>query len=1152
MNNISKRLLSWLCVIAMVLSFVPVMDLSDYVVITRAADEPATVTKENTDTDLTQMSEDAEYQRVLAIAEYMAEYIEKTEELPAECPLCTESVSSWTVVSGDNAEGRGGNGKHVYLTGDVNHTSGYFMTAASANKAAACLFTNGFNITSTVSGKAPIWGSTGTLNVVAMGANGKQSVIQGNGTQDEDQGTTVACNSGAKTVASNMSIINLYGGIYEKYLAEGTTESDTNVIAIHGNSGDIRMYGVTVNAGTKGSAIYINGEVSYDNCWVTMYSGKIDGSKTNDYTVDIEASHAISHMGDGDDEDYGYYAKFEMHGGEIVGGKKSAVNMQNTPSSGSKYGARGSVFNLFGGTITGGTVTGSGAAVRQSASYTVTVSGTKYTATPVFNMSGGLIQGGTVGSVGEVAEYPSDEAAQAAITTLPAVGKSTSAHAYSGNAGWGGSCYLDGEANISGGVIRGGTAIATYANKCTCTCKAGEDGEPVYTYTFEKMMRGGSGGNIYASGKMTITGGTIENGTGYLGGNIYRSGNSLTIDTNVTVQNGTATSKGGNLYTTKSTTIKGKLIGGSASSGGSVYNIATLTIKGGTIDGGTATGSGGAIYSESTLNVTSGTVKNGIAASSGGNVYSGGSKATIGASALIQNGQAKYGGNIYVSTGSVETSGKILDGKAKLRGGNIDVNSYTLTINGGVIANGELTAATGGAHWGGNIRCWNGTVIMNDGLVYGGKGAVSNKYSNNIGIMGDNATKPPQFTMTGGTVVGDIGLSAKKDSFNGTTVTISGSPKIVTIMMIENEIVKPSAGYGIKLNAGNEIDITDLNSDAIITVSASKGQVITQANENAAQRVHCFFANNSDYAVDVKADNTLYLVSAVASHVNKLGKKLSYRSNADAVADYNINDGGYLILAESAVIDKDVVVQLAGEDLTLTGSGKVYGLDSSNDDYDGYAKLTTVGEGVDVQRIATNGDKRYVAVKENDGTWGFHRVEVKLNAVSLRSAAAGLYYKATYACDETLAGCVDTLGVALGVESVPAELGSYTHKTAYTAAELLEKYKDHKVENVTSGSVFGILKETNEAAANAANLEQDIYAKAYMALKLDGETVYVTSQESAWSLLKVLEAVDQKFTGLTEGQQNAFKQNAEIWQQWLEGEFNLADKLPNTLGNTAQ
>jgi len=173
-------------------------------------------------------------------------------------------------------------------------------------------------------------------------------------------------------------------------------------------------------------------------------------------------------------------------------------------------------------------------------------------------------------------------------------------------------------------------------------------------------------------------------------------------------------------------------------------------------------------------------------------------------------------------------------------------------------------------------------------------------------------------------------------------------------------------------------------------------------------------------------------------------------------------------------------VDLAGHDLTITGSGTVYAFDSANDGYDATkcGKITapdTVTVIVDVE--APNGN-RYVAVTQ-DSVTTMHRLSMSLTTVTLNITKMGISYKAVYYCDEVLSSKVDSYGVVLSLSNMPGadfktEVELYSNQYTVAAAP----FQSGVV--CVSGTVKNIMKDTNTADINNSNGNRAIYANAYI------------------------------------------------------------------------
>ena len=280
------------------------------------------------------------------------------------------------------------------------------------------------------------------------------------------------------------------------------------------------------------------------------------------------------------------------------------------------------------------------------------------------------------------------------------------------------------------------------------------------------------------------------------------------------------------------------------------------------------------------------------------------------------------------------------------------------------------------------------------------------------------------------------------------------------------------------------------------------------------------------------------------------GEVVWHGDNADAVLAYteqNFADGAYIVLSDEETLTLaggNYYVDIAGKNLAVSGTGKLYPIDSANDDFEGFGQWTY--EDVEIARDVTFGDNRYVTITV-DGTTSTHRLEMKLKSVSLRTSAAGLYYNAQYRCDATLAEQVSAYGVILSLKDMPgAELASGDKRTVLTN---FAPNANHTV-SATSCSVFGIFKDTRTAEKNAEYGKMKIYANAYIQLNLDGAAELLVADNenvgkqagTAWSLYDVLKAIDQNWADYADDQENI----KAFFEQWYGyGMSDYADDFEN-------
>ena len=224
---------------------------------------------------------------------------------------------------------------------------------------------------------------------------------------------------------------------------------------------------------------------------------------------------------------YGYYGSVtNLYGGNLVAtGKVTAAGVIAVSHDGSDKTQPAAIFNMYGGTVSGGNTYKEGASI---------VLWNKAS----FNMCGGTVYGGTSG-------------------------------AHSGSVYVSTGCTM----NMYGGTITGGTAT-TYGGNI-----ANSGTFNMYGGTISDGTAGTHSGNMYNSGTITVYGGVITGGTATTnGGNIYNY-KTMTIH-DALISGGTANGgKGGNIYTPggKLTMYGGTVTAGKApvqlgENGAAVYN----------------------------------------------------------------------------------------------------------------------------------------------------------------------------------------------------------------------------------------------------------------------------------------------------------------------------------------------------------------------------------------------------------------------------------------------------------------------------------------------------------------------------------------------------------------------------------------------------
>lgn len=254
----------------------------------------------------------------------------------------------------------------------------------------------------------------------------------------------------------------------------------------------------------------------------------------------------------------------------------------------------------------------------------------------------------------------------------------------------GGTIQKNNAGTVAGGVLVNGTGACSMSGGTitnnTSTYGAGglwvDDNTP-FTLgggTISNNTAGGDGGGIYNdNGNITITAGTISGNKGQWGGGLYVHG--VVNMKGGTISGNSTTSKAGagiNVSTNGKLTMSGGKIQNntSAETGGGICNLGTLEISGGKISGNTTKYSGGGIYNSAQgkgTTITGGTISGNTAETyGGGGIYiednskitmTGG---TIKANTVKTNGKAIYQNGTLNLGGSAEVLGDIYLGTGKI------------------------------------------------------------------------------------------------------------------------------------------------------------------------------------------------------------------------------------------------------------------------------------------------------------------------------------------------------------------------------------------------------------------------------------------------------------------------------------------------------
>ena len=608
------------------------------------------------------------------------------------------------------------------------------------------------------------------------------------------------------------------------------------------------------------------------------------------------------------------------------------------------------------------------------------------------------------------------------------------------------------------------------------------------------------GGNVYvvAGGTFNMYGGTVTGGTATNGGNVYLEAGAKASMYGGEITNGIAT-YGGNLYLPVAET----------EDTGAVFNMYGGTISGTRDENGNALGGkatdGGNVYiaQYGAFNMYGGTVKDGTATNQGGNFYLKGVHTSFKhaklylKNATVSGGKAKNGGNIYLNRSSltIEDGTEILNGYATQRAGSIVLYTGKIVMNGGRIAGGScgssdnvdnlwvygLTATSAGY---GNFYMLGGVIEATDDAA---NTAISTVDFGRVYLAGDaTITDPnPDYAAIA------MGKNASGSNYSKLFVC-DGWTGSADVYFLDHGC---QVGSSIDTAYGQVVTLSD---DLKTTVGGSFTGTLTQRYNGSGQLVA------GDNGTLVASDILTAMVAADGT----------ITKTADILTQWDTDSYAYVKLTGDTTIEdlggRALTVDLNGFNLTVGGAGTLNAFDTANDSFkaSNCGKITNNGTvQVTVDNYAPNG-KRYIALPDGNVTT-LHRLEMYLKAVTLRPSAAGLYYKAFYNCDETLAANVRAYGVVVSLNNMPGanflSPGELLDQNKYTIAN--EAFKPGTI--ATSGSVFGIMKTGSAADVNDQHGQMNIYANPYIMLNNQDATVLVGDNNNAGKT-----ANDTDFTGV--------------------------------------
>ena len=583
---------------------------------------------------------------------------------------------------------------------------------------------------------------------------------------------------------------------------------------------------------------------------------------------------------------------FNMYGGSITGNS----------ASGSGYGGGVSVssgtFYMYGGSITRNTASGSscgGGVYVDSGSST-------------FTMSGGEITGNDAETGGGVFVNSNGSftvSGDAKITTNTA-------------SSFGGGVFVDGGGtfNMNGGEITGNNAkdngggvyVGGYGNG-TFTMSGGSIGGSGAAANTAK-----NGGGVYVDkGAFTMSGGSVTgNSASNNGGGVFvASQGKFTMSVTAAITGNTATSFGGGVYVDDGAfTMSGGSIGGetgdanTANNGGGVYvSGGTFTMSSGEIAGNSASSFGGGVFVYDTFTMSGGSITGNTATGgNGGGVYvatsstftMSGSAAITGNTASTGNTTSSYGGGVYVSSGgtfnmaSGSITGNTVTGG---NGGGVGMGGGTFTMSGGSITGNTATSGNSTTSGDGGGVYVNGTFSISGAPSITGNTGADNAANNlYLGSISNNT-----ITVTGELTGGDGSIGVTTGTKIGENATVSVAVGGGTYSLTEDDAKKFRA----------DSSIYETVYDAS---SASSGTVVIREKPHKHRvcgETGCTDASHTE-------------VSFRPLTKSGLGtKQTSGASLSNVGAHYDLSEGNYYLTEDFTT---DATIRIAG-DVTLCLNG---------------------------------------------------------------------------------------------------------------------------------------------------------------------------------------------------------------------------------------
>ena len=1063
-------------------------------------------------------------------------------------------------------------GGHYYLTADVGETRNL---TSSTNKLNITICLNGH----TFRAQTPFKVQNGnTLTICDCQGTGAIRSSQTKGTGYSVwagyNGGVVNLYSGilsgmissgvyARPVVVEGGTFNMYGGVIKNgdsgtittgspNLGYGGNVLVKNYVGSKTHVGTFNMYGGSVEGGkasADGGNFYVLAGVLNISGGTVKNGSAVNGGNIaangDGRKVDLTISGGIVEKGVATGNGGNIYM-LNTTNGTVLSVKENAQILDGSAVNGGNiYQDKGNPSTISGGIISGGAASENGGNIYLTKDMTI---------------NGGEIKNGTAGK--GVTEKTDAQTGEVATVTT-----------YTGN---GGNLYISENsiATISGGSFVGGHAKnggSIYAmNDLTLSNVSVFGGYAT-----------GNGGNILINKKvLTLNGATVSGGSANQGGNIAVTNiGAQLIATDAKIENGTVTNSGGNIYTLNVPTVTisgGEITGGTAANhGGNLYITHTETIKtrrltmsGVTVSGGSAEKNGGNLYIAKTgvVTLTDLICENGLSKVSGSNVYMEGNYDVTfsgGTYSLPEGGRkyttnsedadylalvAQYGLNV-ASADLVSAGGTRLDGN----GGNICIawgnDIVTKDDEGNVTATAE------------NSTKLNGTTILGGNAVNGGCLYIGNANAtiNNLTAKscGGEAGRVLHIAKNG--VVDMTNSTLVNWGVKGTTIYNNGTLRLIGEIKLDKEFNANERYNGTAVLTGGIVLDTTENENAMVDISGltavanreeeglptvygitmtrygalnqdgvkllAAGKLATGVND--ANRGFILISNNG--FVLAERDGDLYMDNALIQGIKADGSVTNGAANfAELTVNHKDTALYYIMngdLENAGELGVSIVLDLNGK--TVSGASVAAGktlqlMDNQNDTYnaDNCGKIYVVGDVNPITHIIpVAGNRHYVALVNEDGSWSAHRYLAYTKAISFAPNADAVGFKGGFTGDAVVQQAIVGYGYQMSVNNGNAKL--YTMTDAFDTANSTE-----------------ISLRIKNIMANGGG-EMKITGNAVLVFNIDGQTVYADTSAKSTTMKQTIKAVNEQ-ADLTDVQKaavyNLYSSYKAVMDTWFTAE----------------